>query len=327
MEYFNTIAIGHYKGIKELNISSFAKINLITGPNGCGKTALIEALEILSKPTDFSHYVAVTGNSFAGFVSSFDKREARPYTAISGDILCSRYSMEITSYYPIENNVFQGYFTYQYPLNNTPKTIRKEITYSITESPLLQKATSLLNIRKVTPKDAGICLRTIHQDTRIKEKVLAILSLFDDEIEDFHTDDFSEYFIYHKQYKNLTPEFFSDGICFLLKIAEQLAGFHHGVFLVDGLDYAFSKQTIPEVVNFLYQLAKEREIQLFLTTQSAELIDEWLDLMNDYNDLEHLKIIRLKSDKQQTTCKEYHGNRAFHLRMESDADFRDEIIR
>ena len=94
--------------------------------------------------------------------------------------------------------------------------------------------------------------------------------------------------------------------------------------MIDGLEHQFAKTTLYEIVNFIYQIAKERQIQLFMTTQSAEVIDEWLDIMHFYNELSHLSIIRMKAEKEKTSCLEYDGKRAFSLRIEQEFDFRNE---
>lgn len=326
MKYFNHIAIEHYKGIKALNISRFAFVNLITGPNGSGKTSFAEGLEILTNPKDFSHYVKVTGNSLTGFTDSFDKREPRPYTKLSATILENPYTIEIASYLPIENQTFIGYHHFKYPVDGTLKTISNEITLCFAENLPIENRKPLLPFRKVTPKDSPANLKTIWDDQDIREKVISLLSLFDDEIYGFHTEDFHEYFIAHQSYGNLKLEFFSEGIQYFLKIAEQLSKFQNGVLVIDALDYQFAKNTVYEVVNFIYKTAKERQIQLFITTQSAEMIDEWLDLMHFYNDLSNFKIFRFRSDKNHTSCMEYEGPRAYQLRLEENADFRNETI-
>lgn len=324
LEYFHNIKIGHYKGIKELNISRFSAVNMITGPNGSGKSTLTETLEIMTNPIDFSHYVKVTGDSFSGFSESFDKREQRPYTALSVTLLENPYSMEITSYFPITEQGFMGYHHCQYPVDGTVKTVSKEINHSFECKTETHTAKPLVSFRKVTPKETSVCFKTIWEDKKISEKVIALLSLFDDDISGFHTEDFQEYLIAHQKYGNLRQEFFSEGIKYFLKIAEQLANFRNGILVIDGLEYQFAKNTLYEIVNFIYQITKERQIQLFITTQSSEVIDEWLDIMQFYNELSALRILRLKAEKDKTTCLEYHGERAYQLRIEQEFDFRNE---
>ncbi len=326
MEYINSISIGNYKGIKRLNIDSFSSVNIITGPNGSGKTTLLKALEILTNPGDFSHYVKVSGKTFEEFANSFDKRQPRPYTNIAGTVLHNPYMAEIASYLPITKEGFMGYHHFSYQSDGKKKTKTTQISYSFfneKENP----TRALFPFRTVSPKDTSVCFKKIWEDKTVKEKVLSLLALFDEEICDFHTENFEEYFLYHNSYGNLSPSFFSDGIRYFLKIAEVFSGYSNGILAIDGFEYLLAKNTVTEVINFIYQLAKERQIQVFLVTQSAEIIDEWLDLLHFYNELCFLTILRLRSDREATSCQLTNGERAYQIRLERKTDFRDEKIR
>ncbi|MBP3448584.1 MAG: AAA family ATPase [Clostridia bacterium] len=323
MKYFNSVSIPCYKGIRQLNIDKFSSVNIITGPNGSGKTTLLHSLDILSNPADFSHYTSVSGQDLISFSNSFDKREPNPRTKISGTILNQTYTVEISSPLPLTKDAFLGTHSFTYPKNGEQKQVTTSTRYCYDESPAPVK-NPLLRFRSVSANSRPPCLKKIKEDEAISRKVISFLSLYDEEIVGFHTDDFQEFYICHQTYGALPATFFSDGIQFFLKIAEAFSNFSDGVLAIDGFESQFAKNTIPEVVNFVYQLAKERQIQLFLTTQSAELIDEWLDLLHFYNELDKLCIIRLRSDKNSTTCQLTEGKRAYELRMERQTDFRDE---
>lgn len=46
-----TFHIKHFRGIKELEIADISRVNLILGQNNCGKTSVLEALMLLSSPS------------------------------------------------------------------------------------------------------------------------------------------------------------------------------------------------------------------------------------------------------------------------------------
>ena len=93
---------------------------------------------------------------------------------------------------------------------------------------------------------------------------------------------------------------------------------------MDDFETHLSPQTLYEAISILYSLAKEKQIQLILTTHSQELIDEFLDIMNFYNKLSHLKIFRMKSDGVSSSLTEFSGKEAYELRLEQEVDFRYE---
>ncbi len=50
MSMLQTLRIDHFRGIKNLSVSSLSRINLIVGDNNSGKTSVLEALELLRSP-------------------------------------------------------------------------------------------------------------------------------------------------------------------------------------------------------------------------------------------------------------------------------------
>ena len=47
MAYMKSIQIDGYRGIKKLKINELRQINLVVGDNNCGKTSVLEALQLL----------------------------------------------------------------------------------------------------------------------------------------------------------------------------------------------------------------------------------------------------------------------------------------
>ena len=46
------VTINGFRGLKNLNLDGLGLINMLVGPNNCGKTSVLEALSILCNPTD-----------------------------------------------------------------------------------------------------------------------------------------------------------------------------------------------------------------------------------------------------------------------------------
>ena len=60
MTVINSIEINNFRGIKQLTVSDFSKINLIVGDNNSGKTTFLEAIQLLfAKPcySPFSMFI------------------------------------------------------------------------------------------------------------------------------------------------------------------------------------------------------------------------------------------------------------------------------
>jgi len=54
MSKINSIEISQFRGIKQLEISDFSRINLIAGDNNCGKTTFLEAIQFLFAEANLS---------------------------------------------------------------------------------------------------------------------------------------------------------------------------------------------------------------------------------------------------------------------------------
>lgn len=58
--HISNLNIESFRGIKDLELKDLGDINIIVGTNNCGKTSVLEAIMLLSKPDDFSNFVAVS---------------------------------------------------------------------------------------------------------------------------------------------------------------------------------------------------------------------------------------------------------------------------
>jgi predicted ATP-dependent endonuclease of OLD family len=67
---YEKVCIENFRGVRKLEITDFKQFNLIVGKNNSGKTSLLEALFLLSAPTNPE--IAYRLNNFRGFVNVGD---------------------------------------------------------------------------------------------------------------------------------------------------------------------------------------------------------------------------------------------------------------
>ena len=52
--HLSELSIGTYRGIRDLCIKDLGDINILVGDNNCGKTSVLEALQILCDPSEYN---------------------------------------------------------------------------------------------------------------------------------------------------------------------------------------------------------------------------------------------------------------------------------
>ncbi|WP_409967540.1 AAA family ATPase [Bengtsoniella intestinalis] len=75
--HFEQMHIYAFKGIQNLAIPSLNHINILTGDNNCGKTSVLEAIQLMRNPTEFSGILRVARErdiwkGFSGSASPYD---------------------------------------------------------------------------------------------------------------------------------------------------------------------------------------------------------------------------------------------------------------
>jgi AAA15 family ATPase/GTPase len=97
--HFKGLCINSYRGISNLSIDDLGDINIVLGKNNCGKTSLLEAIQILNRPYDFNNIVMVsrqrdrfrmtpmkfTQTQYSSFLNIFDKRRSDLGISLSCD--------------------------------------------------------------------------------------------------------------------------------------------------------------------------------------------------------------------------------------------------
>ena len=324
MEYLNSLQIDSLKGIRKLTLKHFASINLITGPNESGKSTVLDAIELLCNPKEPMQFLKVAGFSLSSFCNLFHKEENKPVIKVSGILLGNPYYTQLSSNKKIENTSFCGMHHYGLYHNGNFSEHTASVNFSFADCDCKKCFAPLLNVKRVSANTRITTFENIAKDRTVKEKVLSFLTLFDNWFSDIGSPDFKHTYVIHETYGNLDVSFFSDGIVKILGIFDAMCNFRNGIVLLDDLETHLSPKALYEVVSIVYSIAKERNIQLFITTHSHELMDEFLDLANFYDELSRIQIIRLKSDGENSSSTGFSGKEAYELRMEKEIDFRYE---
>lgn len=124
--------------------------------------------------------------------------------------------------------------------------------------------------------------------------------------------------IYIKQYeqKELLPMFvYGDGLQKIMLIASRIMGSENGVLLIDEVETGIHTEHLKKYFSWLYELAEEYNVTLFLTTHSLEAVD---NIIYSSEKLEDFSFYRLANEK----IKYFSGEKIYSLRNDFGQDVR-----
>jgi energy-coupling factor transporter ATP-binding protein EcfA2 len=113
---------------------------------------------------------------------------------------------------------------------------------------------------------------------------------------------------------------FGDGIRRALLYAVAIAEATHGVLLVDEIETAIHVSALEKVAGWLFDVCREHDVQLFMTTHSLEAVDAILAA--DTTEQEDIACFRLERGPERTTVRRYGEDLLKRLRYERGLDVR-----
>ena len=323
MANINSIEINQFRGIRQLTISNFSKINLIVGDNNSGKTTFLEAVQLLFAKSQLSSVkniikqrtvLNVSESSFyTSFIKMFNVNQESELLdfdiyavsnngpirfemrgrerTISGEeaLQMSTMSLGQKAHYKKESTVVPEtakLFSGSIISQNGKKPIEKDIHF-----------TSLDNV-SVGPV---IKRENFVDNPEYKKLAISILKQFDDSIVDIcytKADDgcFLESIITADGI-NMPFSVYGDGVKKILYILNKLFDATDSILLIDEIETGLHKKYYDRLFPVVFELAKKLNVQLFIATHSMEAIDAILsygNYENDSNDTEPIRVITLK---------------------------------
>lgn len=323
MAYFRNLRIDRYRGIKSLEIDELKGVNLVVGDNNCGKTSVLEAVQLLRTSGNLANVYRVSrlrdsiavsnANSiFDNFICMFPKEnDGECEISISG--ICN--DMDISfdlkgkknrvlldtkefsvrklraselPYGEIEADVFEGDIRLVYGNEEKVNKVSVNQYSSVTGTPTSDK--DRFSIIYVSPFEhlRGSIISRIVKNEPYKQICVKALQLFDPAIEDimiFKSDIGNRpvEYIRHKTLGDMPLSSYGDGIKKVLALANAIAQAADGILLIDEVETAIHKKYFDDVLRFIVKACKTFNVQVFITTHSIEAIDGLL-ATQDYDE-------------------------------------------
>lgn len=312
MAFFENIFIETYRCVSNLKLDNLRRINLIVGMNNCGKTSVLEAIQLLRSSDDLSNIYIIarqrdtlsymnSNSIFNNFICMFSKDDLEEKRiAVSGSLNGRYISYDLTGRM---NNVllepdeirairnrqmeipdgdvlaesFDGMIRLKYlGITETPVQVNQ---YSLVASKASSNRTSF-NIVYVSPFDhlKGSIINKIIRNDEYKMICLKALQLFDPDIEDmmiFQSDTGNRpvEYLRHKKLGDMPLSSYGDGIKKVLSLSNSIAKASDGILLIDEIETSIHKKYYDDIFRFLVKASKKFNVQVFITTHSIEAID------------------------------------------------------
>ncbi|MFA4957256.1 MAG: AAA family ATPase [Candidatus Methanoperedens sp.] len=325
---FKSISIKNFRGIKKLDIEDLNKINIFVGDNSSGKTAILDAVYVLTNPNnpnlavktnEFRNLSPNANSSLRTFFYNFDFNNIiELLTETDGD----KVKVSIRPKFGIRRIVRRIVPPEKQP-NSEIDTIRNAGIKSVTglildfevnkinyssEIQLGIKPTVKIDQRfqeqlngnyfnnNVFANELDIASQfdTVNQEIG-KEIIINFLKQFKPQILDMELDSFGKLLVKDASFdKRVHLNTYGDGMIRGLHILLDILVKKTGITLIDEIENGlhWSKQEI--VWKFIHKIVLERNQQLFVTTHSREMVEHLYQAAKKENFLESIQVYRLQ---------------------------------
>lgn len=320
MAFFSKIDIESYRGIENLRIEKLKQINLIVGDNNCGKTSVLEAMELFRSSADMANIYRIarqreslsllSSNSiFDSFICMFPKKNDNQLRlSISGIMNRRKIEFHIngvkerilidtkeaslqrdlishSSEREIEADAFRGQLFWGDGVDLKASVVDINQYTRVTGTAISSK--DKINIVYVSPFEhlRGNVISRIVRNDAYKQICIKALQLFDPNIEDmliFRSDIGNRpvEYLRHRKLGDMPISNYGDGIKKVLALSNAIAQAADGILLIDEIETAIHKKYYDDIFGFIVKACNSFNVQVFITTHSIEAIDGLLATQN-----------------------------------------------
>ncbi len=300
--FIKEIKIKNFKCFKDFKAEGFGRVNLISGRNNVGKTALMEAC-----------YVNVYSQTLKTFVMALqDIKYMRENLNIlanrnlfSAKIFIER-SNGINVVSNINNSSFKiderdGMKLYDFQFN------KQHINVNINDfSYELQSVDNINFIDSFGLSNSNIISNFSAIQKQDKESFLnTILKDFDQNIDAFKIIDDLPQCKVSNQWLEITE--FGDGVRHIVSIVSSLFKSANGYIFIDELENGIHYTQLDKLWEIILTVSKEQNVQVFATTHSKECIESYARVAKKLvdEDVKYIKLSKLKDGSIYAGVRDY----------------------
>lgn len=344
------IDIAHFRGLNDLSLGNLSCVNVFAGANNSGKTSVLEAVRLMSSPSNIGQLVRL---SMLRASSTLDRRNTVNYVLsvfqkdLAADSPAEFYHIQIGATIFGVHHLFEADGSITEVIDETgdtkplleltvktsdnqgskPNYYSEEIVdgetkqFTATEKKLFLASYlhSTVNYYKSTVQ--ALSGYMVREGTG---KILEILASFDSNIDDINI--IGEDVYLHNRKTGALPLFtYGSGMQKAVYLAVAIASCKDGVILIDEIDNTIHVSALEQVFKWFLDACLEYNVQAFITTHSAEALDAILRITHEQHETDDLlRIITLRNDPATNTTRKRirTGEEAYRDREDYELELR-----
>jgi AAA15 family ATPase/GTPase len=331
-KHFEQINIKQYRKLRNIDIKHLSRINIFAGGNNLGKTSILESCCLLSQLNDMNALFELEryrGKFYSEFKSEwFDKNIMNKNEIIEMSGIFNDTSSEIS--------IRKEDSTEDIDKTNYLSTIKIEARFNEIE---LDSCVHLYDNKEPDLryiKTQALCQSSFTSpyryniDLLVKAYSYAVKKGYYDEIVDFISKNVDPSIkkitlIEDNRFTVTSPDKviditkYGEGMQRIYEIALLMGYNKDGILCIDEFDCAIHKSLLVKFSEFIQELAKRFNVQVFLSTHSKECIDAFIEGKHNNRDITAYKLME---EDGNIVCKYVNGERLESLIQSINFDIR-----
>ncbi|MDE6538181.1 MAG: AAA family ATPase [Muribaculaceae bacterium] len=295
LSHFTSVDISNYRRIKNIKLSNLKQLNLFVGPNNSGKTSMLECFFLITRLNDLASFLEIEQlrSKSDTYNPEMVVRNTPECINVSGSFNQRSIDLSIEKKKNDDNIDRTGYLTSIYVnaiLNkdewksyaNIYQNAEPQIFYSnVAHLCRACFSSPYIHTRKIVQKAHDYVVK----QKRIDRIIQFIKTEVDSTIEDIQQTNpsgESRFIVTSSSNKSgIDITKYGEGLQRIFEIALLLSYCSNGILCIDEIDSGIHYKLLKKFTSFIMDLAKEYNVQLFISTHSKECVDAFAALNSD----------------------------------------------
>ncbi|MBF0145072.1 MAG: AAA family ATPase [Magnetococcales bacterium] len=336
-DHFSSITITAYRRLHQLKVTKISRINLFAGINNSGKTSILEAVYLLCKQNDFNGIVDVLrrrGKIPGDHIPPKWLTDQLTETIVVEGIFDNKMSsVEIRPFIEESTTLDRARYLKSVEISTQFGTHKLEALTRIYQSRDRETQADTIKLLSKVVFSSPFFFNEPHHYTAfyhrsVQSKLLPEIFQFIQEkmvptVKDIRlVDEFQRFLVDDDRFESsMDLTSYGEGLQRIFFTSLLFASAKDGVVLIDEFENAIHADLIETFAPFIHLLAKEFNVQVFLTSHSKECIDSFVKTIPDHESSD-FTFHALVEDNATISIREFDGKEFCKLIEAGDVDLR-----